>query len=430
MAKLNLSKARLRLEQLIQDQVDGISVRAKYIRRIIDKNPDVKQIMLLDEAYKDRYKSFIDSYNKASEGMTEEELKSNSNKMFEHGGRKFSFKTGKQAKEQTQNFRQINRLRNKLIPELQENYQLGHKDISILRGNISLVLQKMSAKDPRRKELLALYLIVSEIDKMDKIQGTGQENKLQLIEKLKSIAETAPDVSIDWKKDADLMKGLSGTIHLEAEHEELNQFKGRLSSWVGGVFSEVIKGNTEAFKKNFEGVDILNLQGSPTILQDIEKQFVETLDPSKKRKKPKKTSTKKTVKSKSAKVSKVSRKKLKKPRTRATAGRGAASQPLHLIGLINKELPNTVRKNMGAPGLENQTGRFAASVEVTDVVQTPKGFPSFGYTYQKNPYQVFEEGIGTPPWADGNRDPRELIDRSIREIAAKFAIGRFYTRRV
>jgi hypothetical protein len=430
MAKINLSKARLRLEQLIQDQVDGISVRSKYIRRIIDKNPDVKQIMLLDEAYEKRYESFIDSYNKASEGMSEEELKSNSNKMFEHGGRKFSFKTGQQTKEQTQNFRQINRLRNKLIPELQENYQLGHKDISILRGNISLVLQKMSTKDPRRKELLALYLIVSEIDKMDKIQGTGQENKLQLIEKLKSIAETAPDVSIEWKKDADIMKGLSGTIRLEAEHEELNQFKGRLSSWVGGVFSEVIKGNTEAFKKNFEDVDILNLQGSPTILQDIEKQFVETLDPSKKRKKPKKTSTKKTIKSKSAKVSKVSRKKLKKPRTRANARRGAASQPLHLIGLINKELPNTVRKNMGAPGLENQTGRFAASVEVTDVVQTPKGFPSFGYTYQKNPYQVFEDGIGTPPWADGNRDPRELIDRSIREIAAKFAIGRFYTRRV
>ena len=84
---------------------------------------------------------------------------------------------------------------------------------------------------------------------------------------------------------------------------------------------------------------------------------------------------------------------------------------------------------MGAPGLENQTGRFAASVRLTDVVKTPKGFPSFGYTYQKDPYQVFENGIGSAPWANGDRDPRELIDRSIREIAAQFAIGRFYTRR-
>jgi len=28
------------------------------------------------------------------------------------------------------------------------------------------------------------------------------------------------------------------------------------------------------------------------------------------------------------------------------------------------------------------------------------------------------------------RDPRRLIDKSIREIAAQFAIGRFYTRRL
>ena len=84
---------------------------------------------------------------------------------------------------------------------------------------------------------------------------------------------------------------------------------------------------------------------------------------------------------------------------------------------------------MGAPALENRTGRFAESVRVTDVIQTPKGYPSVGYTYQRNPYGVFEDGGGTAPWADGTRDPRDLIDKSIREIAATMAIGRFYTRR-
>ena len=34
-----------------------------------------------------------------------------------------------------------------------------------------------------------------------------------------------------------------------------------------------------------------------------------------------------------------------------------ASQPLQLIGLINKQLPETVLKNMGAPSLVNRTGR-------------------------------------------------------------------------
>ena len=85
---------------------------------------------------------------------------------------------------------------------------------------------------------------------------------------------------------------------------------------------------------------------------------------------------------------------------------------------------------MRAPGLVNQTGAFADSVEITDITQTRQGFPSIGYKYAKNPYQVFEMGAGSAPWATPERDPRRLIDRSIREIAAQFALGRFYTRRV
>lgn len=98
-----------------------------------------------------------------------------------------------------------------------------------------------------------------------------------------------------------------------------------------------------------------------------------------------------------------------------------------LIGIINQRLSQTVLKNMGDPALNNRTGRFASSVRVTDITTTAKGFPSIGYTYQKNPYQTFEQGFkqGSP-----DRDPRKLIDASIREIAMDFAIGRFYTRRV
>jgi len=431
MAKINVSKALTDLDKLIQDQVDGLSVRSKYIRRLIDKNPDVKQILSLDKEYEDRYTALVKSYDKATTGMTEEDLAASGNKMFEHEGNKFAFKTGKQVKEKSQNFRQINRLRNKLIPELKENYELGHKDISILRGNIALVLEKMSKKDPRRKEILGLFLIVQKIDAIDRIQGTGAENKLQLIENLVSIAEAGPDLSVEWQKDADIMKGLSGSLQLEAEWDQLNQYKGRLSSWVGGIFAEIIRGNTKIFKQMLGDVDVLNLKGSATIVQDIERQLVEQLDPSKKRKKPRKTRSTKDHESKDIKASKVRRKNLKSPKTRIKRKRKQpALRPLHLIGLINKELPSTVRKNMQAPGLESRTGRFANSVEITDVVQTAKGFPSFGYTYQKEPYQVFEDGAGAAPWANGLRDPRRVIDTSIRELAIQFAIGRFYTRRV
>ena len=109
--------------------------------------------------------------------------------------------------------------------------------------------------------------------------------------------------------------------------------------------------------------------------------------------------------------------------------KGVASSPLRLIGLINEKLPGQVAQNMGSPRLNNVTGRFASSVRVVEVATTAKGFPSFGYTYQRNPYEVFESGSGTR-FSSVERDPRTLIDTSIREIAAELALGRFFTRRV
>jgi len=121
----------------------------------------------------------------------------------------------------------------------------------------------------------------------------------------------------------------------------------------------------------------------------------------------------------------------KKPsRATAVAQKANGMNSGHLLALLNAKLPQTVAKNMGPPGLVNQTGRFASSARITDVNQTAQGHPSIGYTYQKSPYQVFEMTHGDPRWSTSARDPRKLIDASIREIAAQFAIGRFYTRRI
>tara|TARA_Y100000994_G_scaffold249075_1_gene258929 strand:+ start:2049 stop:3392 length:1344 start_codon:yes stop_codon:yes gene_type:complete len=101
-----------------------------------------------------------------------------------------------------------------------------------------------------------------------------------------------------------------------------------------------------------------------------------------------------------------------------------------LLAILNKRLPDVVKKNMRSPALESRSGRFAESVEIMNVISTKRGFPSFGYKYQKDPYQVFEQGEGSAPWASRERDPRRLIDTSIREVAANMALGRFYTRRL
>ena len=60
----------------------------------------------------------------------------------------------------------------------------------------------------------------------------------------------------------------------------------------------------------------------------------------------------------------------------------------------------------------------------------PKGFPSIGYTYDRDNYEQYEITSGSAQWANSDRDPRKLIDASIREIAAQTALGRFFTRRV
>ena len=100
-----------------------------------------------------------------------------------------------------------------------------------------------------------------------------------------------------------------------------------------------------------------------------------------------------------------------------------------ILGNINAKLPGKVAENMGSPALEYRSGRFAGSAKVIDVNTTPKGFQSIGYTYQKNPYQVFESTSGSR-FADAHRDPRVIIDKSIREICAEMAIGRLFTRRL
>ena len=133
------------------------------------------------------------------------------------------------------------------------------------------------------------------------------------------------------------------------------------------------------------------------------------------------------------KVTQVKGKSVPLPRLRSVEERKAPPSKIDLRTLIpkfNALLPPVVKKNMVFPSLRNRTGRFAQSTRVVDITQTPKGFPSIAYTYQKSPYQVFEPGRGRLPWADEDRDPRRIIEKSIREIAVGIMDQRFYMRRV
>jgi hypothetical protein len=84
---------------------------------------------------------------------------------------------------------------------------------------------------------------------------------------------------------------------------------------------------------------------------------------------------------------------------------------------------------MRLPSLVNRTGRFAQSAEVVRIEETREGFPSFVFNYERDPYDVFDRTLGRAPWNTPERDPRALVDKSVREIVREMAINRFYTRR-
>jgi len=192
------------------------------------------------------------------------------------------------------------------------------------------------------------------------------------------------------------------------------------------------------------GQDMLNFQGSPSIKQKVAGALIKKAIPasvsknlivsSKIEDTVKKTTHKTTYTEKRATSTKKGKaKKEKSLRFNPAKGKSQGTLPdiRSFIGILNAKINTTVAKNMGTPRLNYRTGRFAESVRIQNIIQTAKGFPSIEYTYMREPYEVFEyPGTGNALAQEGQRDPRSLIEGSIREIMAQYAIGRFYTRRV
>lgn len=195
----------------------------------------------------------------------------------------------------------------------------------------------------------------------------------------------------------------------------------------------------EFFELSVQNNTLVNMEGSPSLKETIEIVTLDTLVGKKKQKgvkvtrrvNKKKDTKRKSVTTKSKKVTNKAKtnapKRGKAPiRAKKKTKENVISFP-KIFAILKSRINAVVAKNMGSPALNYRTGRFAASVDIIEVSPTAQGFPSVGYTYMKRPYQTFEPGFlqGSP-----DRDPRKLIDMSIREIASQLAIGRLYTRRL
>lgn len=416
------------IDELVKIMLGGTYIQAKYFRRAIDRNEDIRQRLNLHSSYKQRFDNFAKAARKAKSER-------GGTSFFEFEGKRFqanaALRTVGAVNNKSQqdvgraNFTQTRGTLTRLFPDLVAGNDLGHKNISVARVSLAAVLNSIPEGD-QKTALKALYAVVLEIDSL---QDKDSEDINTILDKVNKAAKSGLNVKTTYQKDVKVGSGKQGSIELELEPKDINRYKGYLAGIVSQVYKDVIEGNFNTFEK-FIGnrADLLNIKGSPSMRDDLENAFVDFIDPKKKRK-SRKSSTTKRVKTKGpsgVKTKKPRGAKHRAPRE-AVSRNSIASQPLQLIGIINQQLPKVVAQNMGEPALVNRTGRFASSVRAVDIVQTPQGFPSVGYTYMKNPYQTFEQG-----YAQGSTtaDPRKLIDKSIREIAIQFAIGRFYTRRV
>ena len=192
-----------------------VFMKSKAVRKAIDRNPMVLQVTKLDKAYAEKFNEIAKEVNAAAEREGND-----SQKRIQLGdsGAVFTIKTAKRMVDTMAagdkaatgenlgfaNFRQQNYFFKKLFPEMTEGYELGHKNISVLRANMAIALDVFPQDDPRRKMLLALFSIVKELDEIDE-PGVSI---IDLIEKTKKAASRKRDFTVDWNKDVSTVDGL------------------------------------------------------------------------------------------------------------------------------------------------------------------------------------------------------------------------------
>ena len=188
---------------------------------------------------------------------------------------------------------------------------------------------------------------------------------------------------------------------------------------------------------------LLTEKGSPSVIDLMRDQIIETLKTGKHNKKvytsPKTKVASTQIQLKKPKSKKQQITKLKKLRQQVASVKPnpnqvvvktpttdtASSKPetnlLSLQNLLNQTLVEQVKRNMGKGErkdiLNLRTGRFAESVKVERLTESRQGMITAFYSYMKNPYATFSEG-GKQQFPR-SRDPKLLISRSIRDLATQ-----------
>ena len=177
-------------DQILQKMIDEKTyVSSKTWRRAIDKNLKIRQMLLLQKEYIQRFGEFA---NEARAAARRGDYK------FQFEDKTFTTRSGLRTVAAVDgrrnesvggmaNFRQQNYMMKRLFPELTEGQELGHKNISVLRGYIAMVIDNMETDDPRRAALVKLFALVKVIDDLQ------EDDELTLDETLDRLERMAKD---------------------------------------------------------------------------------------------------------------------------------------------------------------------------------------------------------------------------------------------
>lgn len=176
---------------------------------------------------------------------------------------------------------------------------------------------------------------------------------------------------------------------------------------------------------------LVSTKGSDSVVDHITNIIANAIDPKQvvntgtsKASVSKKLPVKKTTKQATPKVSRASKSISIRPDAKAI--KDSSLDLFSLQNLLNASLVQRIKENMGSGGrrdvLNLRTGRLAESARVEKLTMSREGMITAFYTYMKNPYATFSGGGRQEN--PKTRDPKLLISKSIREIAAASVANR------
>lgn len=302
-------------------------------------------------------------------------------------------------------------------------------DADYLSSNIALDVELFTETDKRLYSNAAEVRLTTEVQfaKSNKAAGDMLTTAGTYLSKL--ITSVKPSVSNSGQEKAaqDAFKKMllnlqkvSAYVKDRAEQlQKLDKTK-KLDPKLQKKLAQVLA-NQETFET------LLTTEGSPSMINHIASLVAATIEGKKVAK------SRSTVKT-SNKVSIPLKPKTTKPKTTTRAkkpgiklkekpikyAKAPESNLISLQALLNISLVQKIKQNMGTGSsksvLNLRSGRFAESVVVEKLTESRAGMITAFYSYMKNPYATFSEGGRQS--SPRSRDPKLLISKSIREIAA------------